>query len=37
MGFVFQKDTENILGHMPDIYMNDTLKLLEKIKPIIKL
>ena len=37
MGFVFQKDIENILGHMPDIYMNDTLRLLEKIKPIIKL
>lgn len=35
MGFVFQKDIENILGHMPDIYINNALETLEKIKCII--
>lgn len=35
MGYVWQEDLENILGQMPDNYMNDALKLLEKLKPII--
>lgn len=35
IGFVFQKDVENILGHMPDIYINNALETLGKIKSII--
>lgn len=35
MGYTFQNDSENILGQMPDNYVNDALDLLERLKSII--
>ncbi len=36
MGFIFQEDAENIIGYMPEYYMNKALGDLEKIKSILK-
>lgn len=37
MGYVTQKDCEDVLGRMPNVYMQEALKLLEKIKPVLNI
>lgn len=36
IGFVFQEDVENIIGYMPEYYLQKAFQELEKIKSIIK-
>lgn len=35
IGYILQKDTEKILGKMPENYINKSLELLEKLKSIV--
>lgn len=37
IGHVFQRECETVIGTMPDIYLNDALELLEKLRTIIKI